>query len=896
MAEFNFALPGANPKAKATLKIRRANTLTQNKVTGGEKVSEGSGAPAGKYKAKKRHRDQSIGSDQQPAHETNVALGVPLELIDDPMLYRIENYHPIEAHPSSPPPLHTPPAAEIFVQRPPPALIANRMPDPDIMDYFEPFSQLIEARPPSPPPLYPPPTAGVYAQRPPGLIVNEILPDPDVIIDPRSPYAVWGDGKYLTRLPFVPDPIKPECNALKLLSAHLEELVPSVQDAHGTKLVDYYTYANYGSLAALGAQIKSSMAFGRYAVVEGCPDLPKIQLTLSDMAESLHIQPTEQFQVHDSLLREKHHTEPQVVLSISDFIDNLKDPNAIQAIPDSPNGTAQHPLLVGQVSISPILFQDEGYIATDKARKLFTNIPIDMKSSRVGAIKHQPLFHTYIHHDASGMGTWTHISSGNKFWVLAVPNDQNKFLHLNEIHYHNKKFILRTQGRGQHQVYDYPKTTTRYCIYGKAGDIIFQPPNAWHEVFTPCKSITVGGHFYSYDTMHFSDVARYFDVKSSGSVNQHDASAQLIMSAMVTRMPHLGSRVYYRKPLISLCRMILRPHLYLLPNEERDAHLLADLSVYLAEVVGKYGPAESQSRVFKGGDHTRLPTVTKAAILGARIIAHHFNFDLISTDFLFTPIPWYNPGDKLVLTDKVKAEMEHDMLHGTRKYIVFWQCAELWTSRRRHKHGPPVERGLATATHVRRRGRRAARGSRRTAVASTDPARRARKLREAAAAFREQSPIVDKRGMARVLWTCAAQPALSSRRVLRAWWSDLSTPAGSAYMDDERGEGREMGGIHPKGRKAEEMRRLLYEKTEGERVAMSCTRAGVVYSPRMQLDSDSARLLLAERVMHEIHLPIWTSAGIIATHGSFVFVEVPYFAEALKDVREYCDKGRWRWD
>lgn len=106
------------------------------------------------------------------------------------------------------------------------------------------------------------------------------------------------------------------------------------------------------------------MVSGRFAVVEGCPDMPEIELTLSSMMESLHIRPTEEFQVHgtciflifliswlidnvDSLLRESHHTEPQISMTIAEFIDNLKNPNAIQAILDSPYGTGQHPRLIG---------------------------------------------------------------------------------------------------------------------------------------------------------------------------------------------------------------------------------------------------------------------------------------------------------------------------------------------------------------------------------------------------------------------------------------------------------------------------------------------------------------------------------------------------------------------
>ena len=74
-----------------------------------------------------------------------------------------------------------------------------------------------DTRAPSPEQL-PPPAAGVYPERPAGPIANELLPEPDVAIDPRSPYAVWGSGEYLTRLPYIPNERHPDRNALKVVS------------------------------------------------------------------------------------------------------------------------------------------------------------------------------------------------------------------------------------------------------------------------------------------------------------------------------------------------------------------------------------------------------------------------------------------------------------------------------------------------------------------------------------------------------------------------------------------------------------------------------------------------------------------------------------------------------
>ena len=59
---------------------------------------------------------------------------------------------------------------------------------------------------------------GIYPNRPPGVFKHEFLPGPDVDIDPRSPYAIWKQGDYLTRIPYIPDTDDPNVNALKTVS------------------------------------------------------------------------------------------------------------------------------------------------------------------------------------------------------------------------------------------------------------------------------------------------------------------------------------------------------------------------------------------------------------------------------------------------------------------------------------------------------------------------------------------------------------------------------------------------------------------------------------------------------------------------------------------------------
>ena len=174
------------------------------------------------------------------------------------------------------------------------------------------------------------------------------------------------------------------------------------------------------------------------------------------------------------------------------------------------------------------------------------------------------MFHTYVHHDASGTGTWTSIASGYKFWIKVVGKGELECSSVESLYQQYERYFFQEQESGQ-WAFSYAPYSERYCIFGKPGDMMyvsippciaysavslrFQPPNAWHEVYTPSKSVTVGGHFFSYDTVHFSDAGRRFDILRPGMTNQHHSSSQLTLSAMVLYMATRGPQ---SKQLISI--------------------------------------------------------------------------------------------------------------------------------------------------------------------------------------------------------------------------------------------------------------------------------------------------------------------------------------------------------
>jgi hypothetical protein len=106
-------------------------------------------------------------------------------------------------------------------------------------------------------------------------------------------------------------------------------------------------------------------------------------------------------------------------------------------------------------------------------KDLFDSFPVDLKSSRYWAIKHHPMYHTYVHHDASGTGTWTGICSGYKFWIKVVGKGEPACTSLSSLHELYAGYHFQQEESDGAWAFPYPPHCERYCIFAKPGDIVY---------------------------------------------------------------------------------------------------------------------------------------------------------------------------------------------------------------------------------------------------------------------------------------------------------------------------------------------------------------------------------------------------------------------------------------
>jgi hypothetical protein len=231
----------------------------------------------------------------------------------------------------------------------------------------------------------------------------------------------------------------------------------------------------------------------------------------------------------DAVERVENHTHPHLLMTLEDFCNGTKDNSRIQCILDSPTLDGEVPPF--------IKFLDDGHTAYTRLHGYFPDRKhraLDVQKSTSWALLHQGLYHTYAHHDSDGYLTWTQVLSGYKFWVILRPKSYNTDTNRNQLYESANKYM--TQVPTEHGYYGHESERT--LIYAGPGDIIVMPPGTFHEVYTPIPSVTVGGHVYSYNALHLTEMSRSLDKKTEEKfTNTTHPSATLTIVQMLAALP-----------------------------------------------------------------------------------------------------------------------------------------------------------------------------------------------------------------------------------------------------------------------------------------------------------------------------------------------------------------------
>ncbi|TCD59942.1 hypothetical protein EIP91_011026 [Steccherinum ochraceum] len=262
-------------------------------------------------------------------------------------------------------------------------------------------------------------------------------------------------------------------------------------------------------------------------------------------------------------------------VTVPEFMSMLDNDKEVHAILDVPVVQASLPTWVKLADDS-----HSGYFRDEPLDKYRRSIPKDVQGTQSWFLIHMGRFHTFPHHDSNGLCTLIRILHGCKCWVYLrnpeVDSCQDR-----------EALTKALEGYGATDV-QFREGLVRFVIYCKPGDLLIQGPGVYHEVYTPLPTVSGGGHFYTLDTMHLTEITLWY------SLGVHDH--------------------YSRKALAALCRIILRPLDYFTePYDDPDLHLKRQHERFEWETV-----EQTAARIPRMEDHN-------IAINNARLLARYFS-------------------------------------------------------------------------------------------------------------------------------------------------------------------------------------------------------------------------------------------------------------------------------
>lgn len=183
-------------------------------------------------------------------------------------------------------------------------------------------------------------------------------------------------------------------------------------------------------------------------------------------------------------------------------------------------------------------------------------------------------FFTYPHHDASGLATYAFIREGCKIWGILRPRVPPG------VSRNGLGDVMRTILRPAPSL-AYQDVSDVFNIFLLPGDVLIQPPNAMHQVYTPVNAIGSGVHFLTYETLHLTEIARWFDhwyhyiSTNADHSSVHRTLCRMAMALIYAykdrskcpKMPFpsntdIVSTAFYRRPTLALAAMVCEPESY----------------------------------------------------------------------------------------------------------------------------------------------------------------------------------------------------------------------------------------------------------------------------------------------------------------------------------------------
>ncbi|KIK50040.1 hypothetical protein GYMLUDRAFT_253326 [Collybiopsis luxurians FD-317 M1] len=441
-----------------------------------------------------------------------------------------------------------------------------------------------EMTPLSPPPATPPPRVRPYCIPCPKLPPVDLLTDVvGIQVHQDAQKVLWPCGWETV----LPTGIEDGINVLESDAERVRWMADpknAVSDEHS--MIKYLDKSAYGDDdGSLIEDIRYLNARNYVVVVPGGIFHHKRAFrTIEDVSIKfgLGIDDDLKLQYHDLKMRAKDYQSGlfRVDTEVANFIADVTNPNVVGMILDVP--------VAHQAIPHPYHLIDDGANSFRHLNSDQRSTVLDVKSATLhrdslfastwGLLHHAGTF-TNVHQDAEGYSIAGQVLGDRddpqpKIWAIMTFKDPSVALQAPAVVADRMQSICNyiniRNGSGwkwDGQVWEGCQVELMYLC---PGDMFFQPPGALHLVYTPRACVAFGGHFYSYDSLHLTEWTRRLQhLKSNFITNQNPARVKEVLNWMMLNFPNKGGRVFYKRAVVALCRMILVESEYVHQGQQR---------------------------------------------------------------------------------------------------------------------------------------------------------------------------------------------------------------------------------------------------------------------------------------------------------------------------------------
>ncbi|KAF8160068.1 hypothetical protein B0H34DRAFT_706034 [Crassisporium funariophilum] len=360
--------------------------------------------------------------------------------------------------------------------------------------------------------------------------------------------------------------------------------LPDAAHMGNRDIVSYYTYREVmEDMESYLETFRMELAAGKWVVVHNHP-YEEVNLEQGDVKRTYQLLGTRKVDVHDAEARTVNWSRPQKPMLLDEFLENVGSTACIQAILDLPTQSVVPPKIIRAL--------DDGWnigwnhVSNGLAKR--EEMPTEVIDARSWILLHQSMYLCHAHHDAGGAATFIHVVDGAKNWTVSKVRALVDAKDRRQAHKALEVFHAQDLETDDVTVlYPHLKEAKRCIIFARAGDLIMQPVGGFHDVYTPCNSVTHGGQFLMYDSMHLTEFHRKYNRHHGRFVtNQQHEAVRGTISRMLVALPELqyrgkrdtghasSSRQTHaeipRKALTAMCYMALHPTEYMNPGDDLE--------------------------------------------------------------------------------------------------------------------------------------------------------------------------------------------------------------------------------------------------------------------------------------------------------------------------------------